>query len=288
MQPISYRRSYRRRARRHPMQTAESLLKSGHWRGKAWRPIINRLHYDPRMFGPGGMGLNYPRKGGAPTVPAKPAGPPAAKPPAPGPPPGLPTLPGAQAKRIAADQALSTSRAQHDAQMYQAALRLGDLNLIHMLARKGFGPDLTEGPSFGEYEGIDRERLEARKQIGEDRNAANTFFSGMHGVDLSHTDQAANDARAEALARYKEAETTLAQALADAQYSRNQDYADADQMEWDYAQSIKPEPMEEAGTDKPAAGPKPKPKPKPHHKKKHHHKKRRHKPGVYRSTPRIG
>lgn len=48
------------------MRSATQLLERGAFHGKAWRPIIDQLGYDPRMFGPGGMGLDWSQQMGGP------------------------------------------------------------------------------------------------------------------------------------------------------------------------------------------------------------------------------
>jgi hypothetical protein len=89
---------------------------------------------------------------------------------------------------------------------------------------------------------IDFGRTQARKATGDNRNIANTFFSGMHGEDLTNIDRESQIAKAEALNRYNDAQKTLSEMLAEAGRNRNLEYAGASQDEFDYAQSLEPEP----------------------------------------------
>ena len=167
---------------------------------------------------------------------------------------GLPTLPGAQARRIAADEAYAGAGAQHDQGLYAAALALGDLGLINLLAGKGYGAQLGAAPESGEYANIARQQALNRKTVGEQRNEGGTFFSGMHTQDLSDIDQQTRIAREQALARYKEAESNLNAVLQQALADKQGAYGDAAQMEWDYAQSLPPEPQAPPSTQAPAGG----------------------------------
>lgn len=174
------------------------------------------------------------------TTPKPPTPPPGFVRPSP-PRPPMPVLPGSQGMRIAADEAYNLAQSGHNTDLYQAALNYGDLGLINQLAGLGFGQSLQAAPEFGELAGIERGRTQGRKDVGRSRNAGNTFFSSLHATDLSDIDLASQNARAEALQRYETAKNNLAEMLANALITKNQAYADADQMDFDYANSLPPE-----------------------------------------------
>lgn len=140
---------------------------------------------------------------------------------------------------------LKSSDLRH--QLYLAALAYGDPDLI-----KQYG-DVVPTPT-GALQTVAREEEQAKKQTGLDRNAANTFFSGMHLEDRRRLGDEAGFKRKAALDNWEKAKQELTVALQEAEEIRQELLSEADREDIEAFEATEPEPKEDAAAGGGAAG----------------------------------
>ncbi len=160
--------------------------------------------------------------------------------------------------RANAGQGLGLAQNNWRDQVFQAAMGLGDENIFNQL---------KADPQFAGYQfavdpnsimaTLGRQEQEGLKSVDEERNAGNTFFSGLRLNDRNDLSSDFSRQRSGALGDYGKALTEYARALAGSQGKYNQGMGDADIYDIDYALQFNPEP----GPQAPVKPKKPKKKP---------------------------
>lgn len=159
----------------------------------------------------------------------------------------IPRTPQGELRRQGAQSQFAGTEAETNRQLYEAALGLGDPQLVEMYSKKGYGPAVPS--PVGELQNLAQSEEQGVRSIGERNVQPGTFFSGRHLTDVGQFKTQTEQARQSALQRYQAAERRLMNALAAATRARDLEMAGASVDEYQAAMEAEPEPTGTEVTD---------------------------------------
>jgi len=150
-------------------------------------------------------------------------------------------------KRLQAESEWARIQGDVNTKLYLAALAYGDPTLI------GQYGDVVPNPDSA-LDTVARNEARAKKETGMNRNAANTFFSGMHLDDIKTLGDEAGIKRKQALDEWTAAMTELNSLLAEAEETKNNILSQADIEDLEAFEASQPVPQEEAAAPSGGSG----------------------------------